>query len=277
MTTRQLDERPSGPTLDALTALWQTTRVDLAGNLDLLTRKATDLEGALQRLSTLRETWSQTLADARASRAPAPVIERIDATIAAIDQSVARLQKQRAATLVLQDRLAQQMGSGEAVLVRIGDLRQGLAGRLFVRDRPPVWHIEPLRRDLAELPDRVRDTLTADVAQIRQGVSDQRWRLAGQIVLLAAAGADHDRCPATRARMGGGRRRRDGSSRLRAAHCRRGPSHPPYLRLVLLAASATSGHDDRAGAGGAARDADHPSSGGSHPFGGGSTYSAACS
>src|SRR5262249_36945603 len=30
VTTRQLEERPSGPTLDALTALWRTTRVELA-------------------------------------------------------------------------------------------------------------------------------------------------------------------------------------------------------------------------------------------------------
>ena len=53
VTTRQLDERPSGSTLDGLTALWQTTRVELAGYLDLLTRKATDLEGAMAALRSL--------------------------------------------------------------------------------------------------------------------------------------------------------------------------------------------------------------------------------
>jgi len=196
VTTRQLDERPSGPTLDALTALWQTTRGELIGYLDLLTRKATDLEGALQRLTSLRETWSRTRADARTSRAPAPVIERIDSVLAAIDASVARLQRQRAATLVLQDRLAQEMGSCEGVLARIGTLRQGLARRLLARDRPPVWHVEAFRRDLADAPDRLRAVVVADIAQVRKGIHDQRPRLILQIVLfvglaLLMAGARH--------------------------------------------------------------------------------------
>src|SRR5262249_41892189 len=84
VTKRQLDERPSGATLDTLTALWQTTRAELAVSLDLLTRKATDLEGAMARLTALRETWNRTRADARTSRAPAPVIERIDSVVASI-------------------------------------------------------------------------------------------------------------------------------------------------------------------------------------------------
>ena len=184
VTTRQLDVGPSGPTLDALTALWQTTRVELAGNLDVLTRKATDLEAAMERLAALREMWVRTRADARTSRAPAPVIERIDGVVTAIDASATRLQKQRAVTLVLQDRLAQEMASCEGVLGRIGDLRQGFAARLFVRERTPVWRVEPLSRDIAELPDRVRTAVSADIAQARQGLLAQRWRIAGQIALL---------------------------------------------------------------------------------------------
>src|SRR5262249_34374938 len=178
VTKRQLDERPSGATLDALTALWQTTRAELAASLDVLTRKATDLEGAMARLTALRETWIRTRADARASRAPAPVLERIDSVVAFIDAAVTRLQKQRGVTLVLQDRLAQEVASSEAVLVRIADLRQGLARRLFVSERPPIWQIESLRGDLGELPDRVRSAVAADIAQVSQGVRNQRSQVA---------------------------------------------------------------------------------------------------
>src|SRR5262245_10017755 len=184
VTNRQVEERPSGATLDTLTALWQTTRAELAGYLDLLTKKATDVEGAMARLTALRETWNRTRADARMSRAPTPVIERVDAVVTSIDAAVAHLQKQRGATLVLQDRLAQEVARSEAVLVRIADLRQGLARRLFVSERPPIWQIESLRSDLAELPDRVRSAVAADIAQVSQGVRTQRSRVAGQLALL---------------------------------------------------------------------------------------------
>jgi potassium-dependent mechanosensitive channel len=177
VSTRQLDQRPSGPTLDALTALWHTTRVELAGYVDLLTRKATDLEAAMERLAILRETWIRTRADARASRAPAAVIERIDSVVAAIDASATRLQKQRAATLVLQDRLAQEVAGCEKVLARIAELQRGLGGRFLVQDRPAVWDVEQISGGLAELPDRVRAALAADVLQLRQFVRDQRWRI----------------------------------------------------------------------------------------------------
>jgi hypothetical protein len=202
VTTRQLDERPSGPTLDALTALWQTTRVELIGYLDLLTRKATDLEGALQRLTSLRETWSRTRADARTSRAPAPVIERIDSILTAIDASVVRLQRQRAATLVLQDRLAQEMGSCEGVLARIGALRQVLARRLLVRDRSPVWHARRFRRDLADAPDRSVPSWSPTSPRYARALHDQRPRLVLQIV-LSSAGADDGWRAATSSRMVG--------------------------------------------------------------------------
>jgi small-conductance mechanosensitive channel len=186
VTTRQLDQRPSGATLDALTALWQTTRAELAEYVDLLTRKATDLEAAMERLTAMRGTWIRTRVDARASRAPAAVIERIDSVVAAIDASATRLQKQRAATLVLQDRLAQEVATCENVLARIAELRRGLGGRFLVQDRPPVWDVEQISRGLAELPDRLRAALAADILQLRQFVRDQRWRTPLLVALFIA-------------------------------------------------------------------------------------------
>src|SRR5262245_19120506 len=148
VTTRQLDEKPSGPTLDALSALWRTTRVELTGYVDLLTKRATDLEGVMDRLTTLRATWVQTRTEARASRAPAPVIERIDSVVAAIDASATRLQKERTATLVLQDRVVQQMARCETVLTRITEMRHGLGEQVLVQDTPPIWRVDQLAHGL---------------------------------------------------------------------------------------------------------------------------------
>ena len=184
VTTRQLDAQPSGPTLDALAALWHTTSVELTGYVDILTKRATDLEAAMERLGVTRETWVRTRTEARASRAPAPVIERIDGVVAAVDTSTARLQKQRASILVLQDRVIQEVARCEGVLARIADLRQGLGGRFFVQDRPPVWEIEPLTRGLAQLPGHVRAAVDSDLAQLRQYVRRQRWRIPFQVALF---------------------------------------------------------------------------------------------
>jgi potassium efflux system protein len=184
VTTRQLDGQPSGPTLDALTALWQSTRVELTGYVDLLTRKATDLERAMERLVTMRETWVRTRTEARASRAPAPVIERIDGVVTALDAASARLQKQRTATLVLQDRVVHEVTRSENVLADIATARQGLGGRMLVRDGLPLWEIEPLARGLAEVPGRVRAAVDTDIAQLRQSAREQWWRIPIQAALF---------------------------------------------------------------------------------------------
>ena len=185
VTNRQLEEHPAEPTL-ALTALWNATRVELGVYIDVLTKKATELEEALNRLTAVRETWKQTRVETRASRAPAQVIVRIDSVVTALDASTARLQKQRAATLVLQDSLAQQMARCETVQARIAGTRQGLAGRLFLQDGQPVWHVEELARGFAELPERVRDAVAADVAQLRQFVRDQRSRIPLHLAVFVA-------------------------------------------------------------------------------------------
>ena len=184
VTTRQLGEKPSGSTLDALTALWRATRVELTASVDLLTRRATDLEGVMDRLTTLRATWTQTRTEARTSRAPAPVIERIDGVLAAIDASATRLQKERIATLVLQDRVVQEVARCETVLARIAELRHGLSEQVFVQDTPPLWRVEEVRQGLAELPTGLRDVVRHDIAQIGKTLREQRWRIPIQIALF---------------------------------------------------------------------------------------------
>jgi hypothetical protein len=122
-TGRLLDGQPAAPTLDGLTAQWQTTRTELAGYVTALAGRATAIEKALERLTDLRKTWTQARADARPSRAPMEVIERIDGVVAGVGASHTRLQAQRAATLLLQVRAAQEVARCEAVLARVATLR----------------------------------------------------------------------------------------------------------------------------------------------------------
>ncbi|HEY7675655.1 MAG TPA: mechanosensitive ion channel domain-containing protein [Candidatus Methylomirabilis sp.] len=171
-TIETLKESPPGTIVDRLQQSWRASRLELVANVEVLTKRATQLEGALDQLAGLRARWTQTRADARASRAPAAVLQRVDAVLADIEATRARLQAQRAATLVLQDRVAQEVERCEDALARIDRHRQGEWTRLFVRTTPPIWSLEVRERHLAELPARAHEAAVASLAQIRQFVSD---------------------------------------------------------------------------------------------------------
>ena len=176
-TTETLEHDPTLTTLDRLTQSWQASRLDLAGKVEVLTKRATQLEDALDRLSGLRATWTRTRADAQASRVPAAVVRRVDSSLADIEAMRARLQAQRDAILVLQDRVAQEAARCEDALARIDRFRQGALGQLFVRDTLPIWSAEAGQRDVGELPARVRDAVALNVAQLRQFIGAYPARL----------------------------------------------------------------------------------------------------
>src|SRR5947207_3066571 len=181
---RLLDEQPGAPTLDGLTAQWQTTRAELVGYVTVLAGRATAIEKALAHLTAQQKTWTQARADAQASRAPAQVVERIDSVLADMAGSRTRLQAQRAATLVLQDRAAQEVTRCEAVLERVAALQRGVAGRLLERDGVPLWEIGQLASAVTELPDRIRNAAAAGRTQLREFVQGQRRVIAAQVALF---------------------------------------------------------------------------------------------
>src|SRR6185503_5925997 len=122
-----------------LTNQWQGVRAELATYVTVLGERATALERGLQRLASLRDTWAHTRTDARASRAPTPVLERIDGVLTAIDQAKPRLQVERGAMLVLQDRVAQHVVRCDEALTRLATARTDTAGQLLMRDGVALW------------------------------------------------------------------------------------------------------------------------------------------
>ncbi len=183
-TVQAVEASPAEATLDALTAQWQTIRAELVGYINALARRATVTEEALDRLTSLRDTWTQTRADARASRAPAQVIDRIDSVLATVATSRTRLQEHRAAILVLQDRVARELAQCETVLGRIAEARHRASMRLLQQDGVPLWRAEQRASAITELPARVRVAIAADIAQMGHFVQEQRWRLPVQAAIF---------------------------------------------------------------------------------------------
>jgi small-conductance mechanosensitive channel len=171
-TIETLKETPQGAIVDRLQQAWRSSRLELVANVEVLTKRATQLEDAMDQLAALRARWTQARADAQASRAPAAVVQRVDAVLADIEATRARLQAQRAATLVLQDRVAQEVARCEDALARIVRFRQGTWMLLFVRTTPPIWSLERRGRPLVELPARAREAAVAIAGQLHQFVGD---------------------------------------------------------------------------------------------------------
>ena len=184
-TTRQLDDNPSGATLDALTSQWKALGAELTTYVNVLAERATTLERSLESLKGLQETWTQTRSDVGASKAPAQVVDRIDGILAAISRTRSRTQLERAATLVLQDRVAQHGAQCDEMLARLGTVRTDMAGRVLARDGVPLWNTERLSEAATELPRRVRRAVDSAVADLRRFAPERRERIAFTIALFA--------------------------------------------------------------------------------------------
>jgi len=182
-TTRQIEEEAAPAALDELTAQWGATRAVLAGYVETLAQRARSIEDAMERLTSLTETWTHARTDARASRAPGPVIQRIDGVLTSLADFREQMQAQRAANLVLQDRAAREVAQCETMLARIAALRVDVAGRLLERSGA-VWDVSALVNSLAELPERIRSAAAADAAQLRQLAHEQRLRLGLRLALI---------------------------------------------------------------------------------------------
>ena len=176
-TSQQLEARPSIEVLDALLASWQRMRAELAKALDNLTQRAIRLEQELERLSGMLETWKKARADARTSRVPAPVIERIDGLLAAIPVAQSRLRAERSVILVLQDQVARQLARSEDGLDRVAGYRQGYVGTLLARDTPPIWSEEAQGKIWTDFAENVRESYTANTANVRAFFRQESGRL----------------------------------------------------------------------------------------------------
>ena len=224
-TRRMLESQPPLGTLDVLGDALRAARLELTGWIEILTRRATQLERDLARLTSVRATWTRARADARESRAPAPVIERIDSVLTLVSAARERLEARRVAILVLQDRVAREVTRCEDGLAAVADARRQAAGQLWARDTPPIWSAELRPRGGPEPRERLRVALDTGRAQLGQFVRDRTGRMLGQLALFLAL--------APLLAMARGRAREWGPGDARAAAAAKVLDGPVAAALVL--------------------------------------------
>jgi potassium efflux system protein len=185
-TTQTLASSPSANGLATLTDSWRVMRGRLASWNDVLTRRATQLQQAAAQLEAMRATWSASRATAVESQAPATVIERVDATLAAIATAQRSVGERLAHILGVQDQVVREIARCDDVTARISDAAAALAGPLFSRDGLPMWSHEARSLMSTDPVGRLREAVDDSVELTREFLASQLARVPFQIALFVA-------------------------------------------------------------------------------------------
>jgi len=138
-TGRLLSEGARRLALDALASAWSTVRGGLEAQRRAVDQRVHRREVDLAALQKLHEAWSGGRALAREGDAPPAVIERAEATLAAIDAMIPRVEQRRARVLVLQDVVSRSLESCDDALARVREARRDAVERIFVEREAPLW------------------------------------------------------------------------------------------------------------------------------------------
>jgi potassium-dependent mechanosensitive channel len=154
-TTNILKAQPALETLQAQEQIWQQRQSQLTAWLNLLTDRATKLQVALTQLKKLQETWARTRDAEESAKAPPPILQQINATLAAIEAGQQPHQAQRDEVLNLQSQIAELVAGCNTALAQIAALQQMTVGGIFGRENPPIWNPDLWSRVKATLSDRL--------------------------------------------------------------------------------------------------------------------------
>ena len=164
-TTNILGEQPSLETLESQERIWQQRQSQLSSWLNLLTDRATKLQVALTQLKKLQETWARTRDAEESAKAPPPILQQIDATLAAIEAAQQPHQAQRDEILNLQSQIAEQIANCNTALAQIAGLQKVAVGGFFRQGSPPIWNA-----DLGARAKTLRDRLPEIAALYRTNI-----------------------------------------------------------------------------------------------------------
>lgn len=177
VTRRLLAGSPSLREVDGHIEVWRALRTQLDGWRALLGTRIGELDAEIGGLARLRAIWRATRDEARAQGAPATVVERIAATLAAIATTRDLIDAQRQRLLVLQDGVVAQSAALREPLRALTDYRERGLDRLLVAEAPPLW--EALRT--VNVPAAAQSVLTGghdELRALRRYLADRLPRLA---------------------------------------------------------------------------------------------------
>jgi len=137
-------------------------------------------------VAAMQGTWDRTREGARASGAPAPILEQIDVARAEIHEAGAPLAAQRSALLDLQAAVAHEVSRSGTALAQFSQAQQRAIGGVFVRDGAPVWSVEAWAKAREGAAAHIRAVAAGRWANLVWYVGNPSAGMASHVAVLAA-------------------------------------------------------------------------------------------
>jgi potassium-dependent mechanosensitive channel len=185
-TTNILQEQASLETLQAQQEIWQQRQSQGTAWLKVLTDRATKLQVALTQLKKLHETWARTRDAEESAKAPPPILQQIDTTLAVIEAAQQPHQAQRDEILNLQSKVAELVASCNTALAQIAGLQHMAVGGIFTPENPPIWNGDLWARAQTMLPERVPKIAASYWGDILLYVRDPSRHLPRHVAIFIA-------------------------------------------------------------------------------------------
>jgi len=185
-TANTLRQQPTLATLQTLQAHWHRRHLQVTAGLTLLTRRAVDLRGTLDRLAHMRETWALTRDAALGDQAPAQILQQIETVLAAIVAERAPLTTQQDAVLDLQSSIAKELTRCDEALSQVTQAQEKAVTGILTRESPPIWSADLRTHAQTTLPDRLRELAGGFRTDIQQYASDPSRGMPLHVTLFLA-------------------------------------------------------------------------------------------
>ena len=199
-----LNQNPSLEAIRAIASKWQSSSRRLAGWTGTLHEHTVSVDKIVGDLNQMLQTWRLTL-DAikqpesevdnpvtlsRETSVPPEVVQRVNETISAIEETRRQAQERRAVLLATQTRTSELETRANGVRDEVRAARRRTLTNLFARDEPPIWSTQNDFVSASRLFGDATSSFSAQAVELRAYIAgrSERFILHGIVLLLVIAG-----------------------------------------------------------------------------------------
>lgn len=191
-----LTSQPSLETLRKVEQDWKSFASQFPSWKDDLKTQAVVLDKQINELKNLNSLWMKTLEALKISspstdetaaggtEIPPEVSQRIQTTIAAIQQTQKQVEERRTKLLTLQTRISEQESRVSQTLETVSRVREEALTHLFRKDSPVIWNVQSGANSATGLVQQTEDSFIAQAKALNEYAYRQSERFFLHFILL---------------------------------------------------------------------------------------------